>query len=60
MGSASVIPLVIPPRRTQYDWRVQPDKTVDLTWEDTTAGNRLDGWEPTHNRSVAGSSSPGR
>ena len=53
---ALVILAVIPPGTTCKTGGDLADGSADLTCEDSTKHHPLDGEEPTHNRSVAGSS----
>jgi hypothetical protein len=55
VGGWAVILAVIPPGTTRKTGGVQMDGKVNLTSEDDTRRHPLDGDEPTHNRSVAGS-----
>ena len=52
----TVILSVIPPRTTPETRSDQIDGTANLTCKDGTCQHAIDGHEPTHNRSVAGSS----
>ena len=54
-AGALVILAVIPPRTTPKTGGVQTDGEANLTSEDDTSHHPMDGWEATHNRSVAGS-----
>src|SRR5512132_1940800 len=58
-GSLTVILSVIPPRSTRRTGQYQADVTVDLSCEDDTPQGAADGWEATHDRSVAGRAPPG-